>query len=459
MSRERGETVSALFFAIDLSVLVVSSLAAHRVRAWLDPVFPDITGYIVLFAFMVAIWALLLYSFGLYKTPRGGRFQDDFAGLLKVSAAGFFLAGAVIFGLKLHYVSRLLVGIFSMVAFSLLVVERAATRSLIARTSAAIRSVLVIGLGPQVQMIRKVLQEEERWGVRLVEPRASEVISGDPIESAAALSILLTTTVVDEVIFSVSPAELTHIEASLLVCECLGVKAHIAVAMGNLHLAKAVSNDLRGIPLLTFTTTPFDEWHLLAKRTLDVVGSAVLLTFLAPVMAAVAVAVKLTSPGPALFKQVRAGANGRPFGMYKFRSMCQDADVQQITLAGSNEMSGPVFKMRNDPRLTALGRYLRKTSVDELPQLWNVLCGHMSLVGPRPPVPSEVARYESWQRRRLSMKPGLTCLWQVSGRSEIADFEKWMKLDLEYIDSWSLALDMRILMKTLPAVLSGRGAA
>ncbi|PYR93204.1 MAG: hypothetical protein DMF84_09400 [Acidobacteria bacterium] len=176
-------------------------------------------------------------------------------------------------------------------------------------------------------------------------------------------------------------------------------------------------------------------------------------------MGLIALAVKLTSRGPVLFKQVRAGANGRPFVMHKFRSMCEGAESLQAELAGANEMSGPVFKIRNDPRLTPLGRFLRRSSFDELPQLWNVLRGEMSLVGPRPPVPSEVIRYEAWQRRRLSMKPGLTCLWQVSGRSEIADFDQWMKLDLQYIDSWSLTLDLQILARTVPAVVTGRGAA
>jgi exopolysaccharide biosynthesis polyprenyl glycosylphosphotransferase len=459
MLRDRAETVGALFYLVDLCVLVVASVAAHAVRTALDPMFPEITDYAPLFGFMIAIWSMLMYRFGLYDTPRGGSVQDDFVGLIKVSVAGFFLAGALIFGLKLYFVSRLLVGIFSIVAFVLLSCERVIMRPLIARTSASERSVLVVGRGTQVQEIRGILQDEEHWGVRLVEPHVNPVMSADADDTAAAVSTLLTTTVVDEVIFAVSPSELAHIEPSLLVCERLGVKAHVSVAMGNLQLAKAVTNELRGIPLLTFTTTPLDERHLLAKRVLDVAASTALLTLLAPLMAMIALAVKLTSRGPVMFKQVRAGANGRPFVMYKFRSMCEEAESLQAQLAGANEMSGPVFKMRNDPRLTPLGRFLRRTSFDELPQLWNVLKGEMSLVGPRPPVPSEVLRYESWQRRRLSMKPGLTCLWQVSGRSEIADFDHWMKLDLQYIDTWSLSLDLRILARTVPAVVSGRGAA
>ena len=459
MLRERAETVGALFYLADLAILIVAGLAAHAVRTGLDPAFPDIDDYLPLFGLMIALWSVLMYRFGLYEQPRGGRIPGDLVGLLKVSVTGFLLAGALIFGFKLHFVSRLLVGIFAMVSFVLLGAGRILLRTAVAQTAAAERSVLVVGRGGQVQEIRGILQDEEHWGVRLVDQRADALLCANPNDTAAAISMLLTSRVVDEVIFAVTPAELAHIEPSLLVCERLGVKAHVSVAMGTLQLAKAVSNELHGMPLLTFTTTPFDERHLLLKRALDIAGSAALLALLGPLMALIAIAVKLTSPGPVLFRQVRAGSNGRPFVMLKFRSMCVGAEALLAQLAAANEMSGPVFKMRNDPRLTPIGRFLRRTSFDELPQLWNVLKGDMSLVGPRPPVPAEVVRYEPWQRRRLSMKPGLTCLWQVSGRSEIADFDQWMKLDLEYIDNWSLTLDLHILLRTFPAVMGGRGAA
>jgi exopolysaccharide biosynthesis polyprenyl glycosylphosphotransferase len=459
MLRDRAETVGALFYVVDFCGLVVSALVAYALRSAFGAGFPEITDYLPLLGFMIAIWSMLMYRFGLYDRPRGGSVQDDILALIKVSIFGFFFAGALIFGLKLHFVSRLLVGIFALVTFVVLALERTIVRSLVARTAASERSVLVVGRGTQVHEIRGILQDEQHWGVRIIEPPVDEVMCANPSDTAAAISRLLTTTVVDEVIFAVAPLELAHIEPSLLVCERLGVKAHVSVAMGRLQLAKAVSNELGGLPLLTFTTTPFDARHLLMKRALDVAGSFVLLALLAPLMAVIAIAVKLTSRGPVFFKQVRAGSNGRPFVMYKFRSMCDGAEALQVQLAAANEMSGPVFKMRNDPRLTPIGRLLRRTSFDELPQLWNVLKGEMSLVGPRPPVPAEVVHYESWQRRRLSMKPGLTCLWQINGRSQIADFENWMRLDLQYIDNWSLALDVRILLKTVPVVLSGRGAA
>jgi exopolysaccharide biosynthesis polyprenyl glycosylphosphotransferase len=196
---------------------------------------------------------------------------------------------------------------------------------------------------------------------------------------------------------------------------------------------------------------------LACKRAVDVGLSLVILTLGLPIVLVIALAIKLTSSGGVLYRQTRCGLNGRLFTLYKFRTMVENAHQRRQELLHLNEMSGPTFKLRRDPRVTAIGRILRKFSLDELPQLLNVLRGDMSLVGPRPPIPEEVAEYTAWQRRRLSMKPGLTCLWQISGRNEV-DFNRWIELDLEYIDSWTPLLDLKILLKTIPVVLSGRGA-
>jgi exopolysaccharide biosynthesis polyprenyl glycosylphosphotransferase len=224
------------------------------------------------------------------------------------------------------------------------------------------------------------------------------------------------------------------------------------------RVARMEIEELEGVPFLTFTTTPSNEAQLALKRALDVVVSLMVLGLAFPLISIAAVAIKLSSPGSVLFKQRRIGLNGRMFTLYKFRTMIADAHARRDEVAHLNEMSGPAFKAKDDPRVTPVGRWLRKFSLDELPQLWNVLKGDMSLVGPRPPIPEEVASYHRWHRRRLSMKPGLTCLWQISGRNEIADFDRWMKLDLQYIDNWSPSLDMKILLRTIPAVLTGKGA-
>jgi exopolysaccharide biosynthesis polyprenyl glycosylphosphotransferase len=196
-----------------------------------------------------------------------------------------------------------------------------------------------------------------------------------------------------------------------------------------------------------------------AKQAIDFGGAGLLLAITAVPMALVALGIRLTSPGPVLFKQQRAGLNGRPFNMYKFRSMVNNAEQLKQELAQLNEMSGPVFKVTNDPRITPLGRFIRKWSIDELPQLWNIVKGDMSLVGPRPLPVDEVDRFDDRaHRRRLSVKPGLTCLWQVSGRNEVKDFQDWVRLDLEYIDNWTIWLDLKILARTVPVVLTGAGA-
>jgi len=209
--------------------------------------------------------------------------------------------------------------------------------------------------------------------------------------------------------------------------------------------------------MLGFKTTVGEEWQLLVKRLSDILLSLVGIVVALPIFAIIAFTIRFLSHEQAIFKQVRSGLNGRRFVMYKFRTMVNGAEAKLGALRVHNEMDGPAFKMHRDPRVTKLGRFLRRSSLDELPQLFNVLKGEMSIVGPRPPIPLEVEKYQIWQRRRLSMKPGLTCLWQANGRNNV-DFEKWMKMDLEYIDNWSLTLDLKILLKTVPAVIFSVGA-
>ncbi|MCI0669388.1 MAG: sugar transferase [Myxococcaceae bacterium] len=246
-------------------------------------------------------------------------------------------------------------------------------------------------------------------------------------------------------------------QSAIRTCETFGVP--FALPASGFRFERARPADERSIldGYLHYLQVDAKPAQMAFKRLFDMVVSAVALWLLLPVLAAVALAIKLTSRGPILFRQVRVGLHGRQFHMLKFRSMVVDAEAQKARLAALNEQTGPVFKMRNDPRITAVGRFIRKYSIDELPQLVNVLRGDMSVVGPRPPVPSEVAKYEAWQRRRLSVRPGLTCIWQVSGRNQIS-FEDWMYLDMQYIDHWSLKGDLDLILKTVPVVLSGRGA-
>ncbi|HOD67319.1 MAG TPA: sugar transferase [candidate division Zixibacteria bacterium] len=262
---------------------------------------------------------------------------------------------------------------------------------------------------------------------------------------------------VDAVILAVEPEDLSRTAPLLTAAEQLGVAVALLPDVYPTTIARMVPATLNGSPAVVWRRVPESPAALFVKNALDRLGGLVGLILTLPLMLVTALAIKLESPGPVFFAQRRAGANGRPFSLYKFRTMRADAEKHKESLRGLNEMSGPVFKIRNDPRLTRVGRFLRRFSIDEIPQFYNVLRGDMSLVGPRPPLPSEVARFEPWQRRKLSVKPGLTCIWQVSGRNKI-DFEDWMKLDLQYIDNWSLWLDAKILARTVPTVLKGDGA-
>ena len=276
------------------------------------------------------------------------------------------------------------------------------------------------------------------------------------VHPIAELPALLRRHVIDEIVFAVESDRLAELEEVFLLCDEEGVRTRVAVDFFP-HVNSTVTLERLGpTPLLTFSAAPYDEIRLLVKRLTDFLIAAAGLVVLAPLLLLVALLIRVTSPGPAIFRQVRCGLNGRRFLFYKFRSMCENAEELKPMLAHLSTRE-TAFKMPHDPRLTWLGRWLRKFSIDEWPQLWNVLRGDMSLVGPRPAVPSEVDTYKRWQRRRLRMRPGLTCLWAVCGRDKV-DFETWMKMDMQYIDNWSLALDWKILLRTIPRVLSGRGA-
>jgi exopolysaccharide biosynthesis polyprenyl glycosylphosphotransferase len=277
-----------------------------------------------------------------------------------------------------------------------------------------------------------------------------------PVKPIAELPVILREHVIDEIIFAVDSDRLSDLEEYFLLCDEEGVRTRVAVDFFP-HINSTVSLEKFGsTPLLTFSAAPYDEIRLLVKRAVDVVLAAGGLVVLSPLMLIVAAAIRLTSPGPAVFRQVRCGLNGRRFVFYKFRSMCKNAEDLKPGLTHLSTRQ-TAFKIPHDPRLTPVGRFLRKFSIDEWPQLWNVLRGDMSLVGPRPAVPGEVDQYQRWQRRRLRMRPGLTCLWAICGRDAV-DFDTWMKMDMQYIDNWSLALDWKILLRTIPRVLTGRGA-
>jgi exopolysaccharide biosynthesis polyprenyl glycosylphosphotransferase len=264
---------------------------------------------------------------------------------------------------------------------------------------------------------------------------------------------------VDIVVFSLDERILPQVREALLACEAEGIEAWVSADFIQTLFTHVQFDQFAGQPLLIYRTAPAMSWELVTKRILDVTGAFVLLILTLPLMLLLALFIRATSSGAVIFSQNRSGLHGRSFRMYKFRTMVTNAEQARAELGDVNEMSGPVFKVRNDPRVTPLGRLLRRTSLDELPQLWNVIRGEMSLVGPRPLPLYETANFgDVAQRRRMSVRPGLTCLWQIRGRNHINDFKDWVRLDLEYIDRWSLWLDLKILLRTVPVVLFGWGA-
>ncbi len=363
--------------------------------------------------------------------------------------------------------SRSFVGLFAAWSWVLLSLFRLnAGRALraILREFGSSHYVMVVGLTDAALKLGRQIEDAQGYGVRLSgflsddEESAGEVDLKEryPVRPLAKLPDLLREHIIDEIIFAVDSRRLAELEEVFLLCDEEGVKTRVAVDFFPHVNSQVYLERLGASSLLTFSATPHDEIRLLVKRLTDLLLAGAAVVFLCPLMLLIALLIRLTSPGPAIFRQVRCGLNGRTFVFYKFRSMCQNAEAMRADVEHLSERK-LAMKIPNDPRLTGVGRWLRKFSIDEWPQLWNVLKGDMSLVGPRPALPDEVEQYKRWQRRRLRMRPGITSLWAVSGRDAV-DFETWMRLDMQYIDQWSLALDWKILLRTIPHVLSGRGA-
>ncbi|MHB1407170.1 MAG: sugar transferase [Desulfitobacteriaceae bacterium] len=326
------------------------------------------------------------------------------------------------------------------------------------RTGRNRRYILLLGSGPAAERYLNTVKSNPQLGYRIIGYLAPRK-NGLPLPYLGryeALEAVIQSNIVDLVVVTASLQD-EGIRETLELLEIMGKNVAILLDEFISRLARSRTLEFGGLPMVAYDTFPRRSWHEIGKRLIDVLVSSIVLLVASPVMLAVALAVKLTSSGPVFFRQERVGINGRQFKMYKFRSMVVNAEELKEKLAHLNEMSGPVFKITNDPRVTPVGRFIRKTSLDELPQLWNVLKGDMSLVGPRPPVPEEVNLYDPKHRKRLAVRPGITCTWQISGRNAV-DFEEWMAMDAEYVERWSLWLDMEILVKTVPVVLLRRGA-
>ncbi len=450
--------LAALVMAFPVAYWTYERLALPGL-AWLAP----LDAYWPAPVVAVVLWGASSWMYGVYETPVGRTAWAEAARVARALGAVALVLAALAFLTKQSAVPRTLAGLYLAFALALLVGARAALRSAARARGRGpnARRYAIVGTGGMAREIVETISVHPDWGLSFAGfiplDGLPERTRGPSLGPLSRLGKILEEEVLDVVIFAAPRDHLGEIERGVRLCEEQGIEVRISLDILRFGPGSMTVADLDGVPMLAFTRTPTDALALAVKRAFDVAVSASVLLVLAPVLLAVAAAVKLDSPGPVFFRQVRVGRNGRPFRMVKFRSMRADAERRLEALRDRNEMTGPVFKMANDPRVTRVGRFLRRTSLDEFPQFWNVLRGEMSVVGPRPPIPEEVRKYKRWQRRRLSVRPGITCTWQISGRNDV-DFDRWMELDLDYIDNWSLWGDVAICFRTIPAVLTTRGA-
>jgi exopolysaccharide biosynthesis polyprenyl glycosylphosphotransferase len=477
MLRQKARALAGGLFLGDVSLTIVSLYLAHALRnSVLRTLWPGqfagalypFSRYLPLLGLILPIWAICFWAVGFYRSRRTLPVGAEIWAAARAVFLGTATFALAAYSLRLTYVSRPFLFLFALVDFAVISVEkvmiRAAARSARAR-GYNFRTVVLAGTGPKALSLANFLTAHPHWGFRVLgyldDGNGGEIRKDGRWKRLGALSDLpelLSREVVDEVIFIIERGRLEEFEEAMLTAERHGVRSHVALDVFPHVIAHPVLEELDGVPLLTFSTVPSNPVLLAVKRAIDIGFALLLVVASLPLQLLAAAAIKLSTRGTVFFRQTRCGLNGRPFRLLKFRTMVAGAEERRAAISHLNEMAGPAFKVANDPRLTGVGKLLRRFSIDELPQLWNVLAGDMSLVGPRPPLPEEVSRYEAWQRRRLSMKPGLTCLWQISGRNENPDFDRWMALDLKYIDTWSPLLDLKILALTVPAVITGRGA-
>lgn len=426
--------------------------------------------YQSLFASVLVIWLVGGYLLHIYRDVELRNRQQLTGDIAKLVGFGLVSLNAGLYLFRADYISRAFVLTIGCVDFVLLVLGRWGMlwgggwlREKLQRH----HHCLIVGTGSAAVELSALIEESEPLGLRMIgfvdarsasEPSLPPGLNPRyPVFALQDVYDILERHVVDELLFAVGKDDLERLEPLIARCHEEGIRTRVDLGFLPRTFSRVHVENLRHVPLLTLGSAPDNEFQLLAKRTADFVVSAIALIVLSPLMIFLALLVRLTSPGPILYRQTRCGLNGRRFTLYKFRSMVVNAEELRAQLDPLNEIEGPAFKITDDPRCTPPGRRLRKLSMDELPQLWNILLGDMSFVGPRPPLPEEVEKYEPWQRRRLRMRPGLTCLWTLEGRNRLS-FDRLVQFDLAYIDNWSLWLDLKIFLKTIPRVALGRGA-
>lgn len=463
MLRRDRQLRTQVFQLKDAALFALALWLAHLLRDYItgeffgrvfDPIEP-FERFVWLYLIIIPGVPLVLESQGFYQRPLLDSRRET-AWILLKSCVLVTVGVILVMFLFRETLARGVIVLFGFISFVLVMLNeevlRAAYQSRFGELQLRKR-VILVGAREDTLRMRDDLRARARDNIEIL---GELDINDSTINDLVAL---LHETSANSVILNAKHTYFGQIEKAIQACEIEGVEAWLVADFFRTQVSHTSLDDFYGRPVLVFRSAPEASWQGVFKQLLDLGGAFLLILILLPLWVAVPIAIRLSSPGPVLFRQRRCGLNGRPFTMLKFRSMVSDAEQRKQELAALNEMGGPVFKVTNDPRITRVGRLLRKYSIDELPQLFNVLRGEMSLVGPRPLPVDEVQRFDDpAHRRRLSVKPGLTCLWQVSGRNNVRDFRDWVQLDLEYIDNWSLWLDVKILWRTIPVVLFGTGA-
>jgi len=414
---------------------------------------------IVVFAGYLAFCSLVFSNCGFYASHRMSRwsrqFRETFFATTLISLAFLVLP------LRMQFATTSFYAAFWLLTFIVLFLARLVGQQVLVYLRSRgrnQRNIVIVGEGLDAAQLGDRVEQDPTLGYQLVRIIDAELYTPET-SVLGQFKIILSREAIDEVLLALPTNKYSSLTDMLVqLCEEQGIVVRVRTEMFNLRIAKSYVDDLQGIPVMTIQSGPVDGWQLVAKRAIDIISSSVLLLVLMPFFTLIALLIRLDSAGPLFYRQERVGLNKRRFIVLKFRTMVMEADKQQETLENLNEAEGPVFKIKRDPRVTRMGAFLRRFSIDELPQLVNVLKGEMSMVGPRPLPIRDVERIDAqWHKRRFSIKPGITCLWQVNGRSNIG-FNEWVRLDLDYIDKWSLGLDFLILLKTIPAVFKGSGA-
>lgn len=466
---KKWNILSILLGAFDILAITLAFQSAYYINYFRSgSFFINDKNFLLLYSGILPFWLLILYLIKITEIPRTKRYRVLLFEYFQSTLIIGLLLLIVYFIFKMAWISRLFLIEFTFLGFLFLFLVRLLEYKVLKIYRAKGYNYVNVALIVDESSIEfvELLEEKKEWGYRITalftdtrhyRRKYEKSIIIIPNKFMEVVNDLMKGDIIDEVLYLKSKINATEVRKVIRACEELGVIFRLRHTENDLNLTNAIKTNIGDHKFLTFINVPHKTYSLAIKKILDINISLFMIILLSPVLLAIAILIKVSSPGPLIYKQTRVGLRGRLFPLYKFRTMVVNADALRENLETANEMDGPVFKIKDDPRVTNIGKFLRKTGLDELPQLFNILKGEMSLIGPRPPIPKETEQYERWQLRRLSVKPGLSCFWQIKPDRNAIKFEKWMELDLAYIDNWSLRLDFVIFLKTILTVFKRTG--